>query len=146
MILRKYTLFSQKYPLFPRTSYFGHTIETIEISWQLLIHFSDSKIKISPEKFNSEEFQYPEIITNQTLRNNTSDIRFHLLCHYVESTFQNVDSLETDNRQAILRISRQLSKPNSTRNLKLKIIEEPEEGPSTPPRERKRRYENDDEQ
>ena len=33
------------------------------ISWQVLIDFFNEKIKIAPEKFNSDEFQYPSEVT-----------------------------------------------------------------------------------
>ena len=120
-------------------------MDSSRVDWEKLTNFFESKIKISPNEFNSEEFEYPESISERTLRNNRSNLRFHLLRHYIQSNFQNIDPLDSENHKKILQISKALDQPSKHRNLNLKIIENPQEGPSTPPRKRKRRYENDDE-
>ena len=73
----------------------------MEVSWQRLIDFFNETIKISPSKFNSEEFKYPESVNEKSMSNNGHNLRFHLLRHYVQTTNSNVDVSETDNRKKI---------------------------------------------
>ena len=117
-----------------------------EISWQKLIDFFNEKIKISPSKFNSEEFKYPESVNENSMRNNTRNLRFHLLRHYIKSLNSNVDTSETDNHKKIWCAAQYLlKKTRSTTTLHLKEVEESLPSPSTPPRKRKRRHEDEDE-
>ena len=116
-----------------------------EISWQILIDFFNEKIKLSPSEFNSDEFKYPEKVDFPALRKNRRDLRFHLLRHYVQTSFPHIDTSESDNKREIQRVSGYLKKFNFHRKINFKEKEEIFDGPSTPPRKRKRRYENDGE-
>ena len=120
-------------------------MDSSEISWQTLFDFFNEKIKKSPSKFNSEEFTYPDSLTENKMRNNPGNLRFHLLRHYIQSKNSNVDLSETSNHKLIWATSKQLTKASFSRTLNLKEVEESLPGPSTPTRKRKRRHEDVDE-
>ena len=95
-----------------------------KISWQVLIDFFNEKIKQAPETYNSAEFQYPQKVTNQTLRNNSNKIRFHLLSHYISSNFD-VDLSNKYVSRELIRVSDYLKKPTLARAFNLDACEGP---------------------
>ena len=121
-------------------------MDSSEISWQVLIDFFNEKIKVSPSEFNFEEFKYPESITQNSMRNNSGQLRFHLIRHYIQSKNSKIDTSEISNHKSIFGASKYLTKATFSRKLILKEVEEPLPGPSTPMRKRKRRYEDDSEE
>ena len=94
------------------------------ISWQLLIDFFNEKIKFSPEKYNSEEFQYPLEVTIPTLRNDRKKIRFHLLSHYISSN-HDVDLSNKYIKKEIVRAASYLKKATLTKSIHLDACEGP---------------------
>ena len=99
-----------------------------KISWQVLIDFFNEKINSAPETYNSAEFEYPQNVTNQTLRDNRGKIRFHLLRHYISYNFD----VDLSNKYVIKelgRVSTYLKKPTLSRTFNLDACEGPSEGP-----------------
>ena len=94
------------------------------ISWQVLIDFFNEKIKIAPEKFNSDEFQYPSEVTINTLRNNNKKFRFHILSHYISSNYD-VDLSNKYITKEILRAANYLKKPSLKKSINLDACEGP---------------------
>ena len=95
-----------------------------KISWQILLDFFNEKIKISPENYNSKEFEYPLEVTIKHLHNNHKKIRFHLLSDYISSNYD-VDVSDKLFKKELHRAANYLKKPTLQKSINLDACEGP---------------------